>query len=272
MGAGALPPSADRRTVTCPRGQPRAFGPLRAGRPRSQGGAPIRWTWERGQLARSNTPVGLRPTCGRDARAPRGLRYAGPGSAGSLPARTHRWAFGPLAGGTPALPGGSDTLDLGARAACSLEHTGGPSAHLRAGRPRSQGRSDTLDLGARAACPLEHTGGPSAHVRAGRPRSQRAPIRWTWERGQLARLNTPVGLRPTCGRDARAPRSSSRHAWLQSGAGDFSPPSSSFGSARHSLKMRTSQRRQMLRSRRPNTSPIASAFERKKFSSPISSR
>ena len=28
---------------------------------------------------------------------------------------------------------------LGARASCPLEHTGGPSAHLRAGRPRSQG-------------------------------------------------------------------------------------------------------------------------------------
>ena len=28
-----------------------------------------------------------------------------PGSAGILPASTHRWAFGPLAGGTPALPG-----------------------------------------------------------------------------------------------------------------------------------------------------------------------
>ncbi len=54
-------------------------------------------------------------------------------------------------------------------------------------------------------------------------------------------------------------------------AGPF-PPSSSFGSARHSLKIRASQRRQMPRSRRSNTAPIASALERKRFSSPISSR
>ena len=32
---------------------------------------------------------------------------APPGSAGILPAWTHWWAFGPLAGGTPALPGAS---------------------------------------------------------------------------------------------------------------------------------------------------------------------
>ena len=106
---------------------------------------------DRGRPARFNTPVGLRPTCGRDARAPRGrplrsalspgprasrpLQHTGgpsahlrarrprsqgtpaplgafPGTAGVSPASTHRWAFGPLAGGTPAIPG--TTAPLGA--------------------------------------------------------------------------------------------------------------------------------------------------------------
>ena len=64
-------------------------------------------------------------------------------------------------------------------------NTCGPPAHMRAGRPRSQDAASTrtgVDLGSRASCPLEHTGGPSAgrpfpasgRVRAGRPRSQGA--------------------------------------------------------------------------------------------------
>ena len=195
--AGILPASTHRW----------ACGPLAGGTPAIPGNdhasAP---SWDRGHLARFNTPVGLRPTCGRDARDPRERPRIG--------------AF------------------LGTRASCPLQHTGGPAAHLRAGRPRSQGKPFCTDafLGTRASCPLQHTGGPAAHLRAGRPRSQgttthrRLPgtagilpastHRWACgplaggtpalpgndhasapsrERGQLARFNTPVGLRPTAG-------------------------------------------------------------------------
>ena len=157
---------------------------------------------DRGRLARFNTPVGLPPTCGRAARAPRNpsvrrlslgpraacppqltggpaahlragrprsqepLRSAPfPGTAGGSPASTHRWACGPLAGGSPALPG---TPPLGAfpgtagslpasthRWACRpLQLTGGPAAHLRAGRPRSQEEAPHRSL--TALSPLSH--------------------------------------------------------------------------------------------------------------------
>ena len=142
---------------------------LRAGRPRSQEGAPgesgYAWahSWERGHLARLNTRMDLQHTSGRDR--------------GKL-AGEHLWAFGPLAGGTPALPGG---------------------------RSRGERLRMGAFLGARASCPLEHTDGPSAHKRT-RP----------WE----ARRGTPVGFRPTCGRDARAPRrvlpGESGYAWAHS--------------------------------------------------------
>ena len=134
--------------------------------------------------SRFNTPVGLRPTCGRDARAPRDPPFgAFPGTAGiprlphagaGLPASTHRWAFGPLAGGTPALPG---TPPFGA-----FPGTAGilpASTHRWAFGPLAGGTP---------ALP-----GSSAR-------------RLSWDRGQLARFNPPVGLRPTCGRVARAPR------------------------------------------------------------------
>ena len=86
------------------------------------------------------TPVGLRPTCGRDARAPRNI--CGPWAhlrAGRPRSQEHLWALGPLAGGTPALPGTS--VGLGptcGRDARAPRNTCGPSAYLRAGRPRSQ--------------------------------------------------------------------------------------------------------------------------------------
>ena len=186
----------------------------RAGRPRSQG-KPLRTAHsrDRGHLARINTPVGLRPTCGRAARAPRNPSAQRiPGIAGILPASTHRWACGPLAGGPPALPGTPPHSAFpGSRASCPHQHTGGPAAHLRAGRPRSQEPLRSVPFpGSRASCPHQHTGGPSAHLRAGRPRSQE-PLRTAHsrDRGHLARINTPVGLRPTCGWDARAPRNPS---------------------------------------------------------------
>ena len=161
----------------------------------------------------------------------------------------HRRPTDVQAGGPPALPGETPPHSAfpGPRASCPHQHTGGPSAHMRAGRPRSQGHPlrTAPFLGARASCPHQHTGGPSAHMRAGRPRSQeplrsapfpgsrascphqhtgglrptcgraaRAPRNpsarcLSWDRGHLARINTPVGLRPTCGRAARAPRNPS---------------------------------------------------------------
>ena len=127
-----------------------ACGPLAGGSPALPGTpAPLSaFPWERGRLARLNPPVGLRPTCGRAARAPRDTRSA------------RRLALGP-------------------RAARPLQLTGGPAAHLRAGRPRSQGhplRSAPFP-GPRAARPLQHSGGPAAHLWAGRPRSQGHPLR-----------------------------------------------------------------------------------------------
>ena len=209
---------------------------------------------ERGHLARFDTPVGLRPTCGRAARGPRNpsarrlslgarascpLRHTGgpsahvragrprsqeplrsvpfPGSAGILPASTHRWACGPLAGGTPALPGTVPLgcLSLGARASCPLRHTGGPSAHVRAGRPRSQeplrsapfpGSAGILPASTHRWAFGPRAGGPPAVP--GTPPLGAFP----WERGHLARFDTPVGLRPTCGRAARGPRNPSATA------------------------------------------------------------
>ena len=172
--------------------------------------------WERGQLARFNSPVGLRPTCGRDARAPRnrsarclsrerghlarfnspvGLRPtaggtpalpgtpplgAFPRSAGILPASTHRWACGPLAGGSPALPG---TTPLGClsrergRLARLNTLVGLRSTCGRVARAPRETPAQGAFPGPRASCPLQLTGGPSAHLRARRPRSQGHPLR-----------------------------------------------------------------------------------------------
>ena len=62
---------------------------------------------ERGHLARFNTPVGLRPTCGRDARGPRNTAPHGrfPWERGHLARFNTRAGLRPTAGGTPALPG-----------------------------------------------------------------------------------------------------------------------------------------------------------------------
>ena len=186
------------------------YGPsahLRAGRPRSQG-----------ERTRSREP-----SAGRVGRVASGetMTQAVPflGTRASCPLE-HRWAFGPLAGGTPALPGGrtrsrepsagrvgrvasGETMTqavpfLGTRASCPLEHlwafgplAGGTPA-LPGGRTRSRGpsagrvgrvasgetmRQAALFLGARASCPLQHTCGPSALLRAGRPRSREHRVR-----------------------------------------------------------------------------------------------
>ena len=267
-----------------------ALGPRAGGPPAVPGTAPLgAFPWERGHLARFDTPVGLRPTCGRAARGPRNrsarclslgarascpLGHTGgpaahvragrprsqepfrsvpfPGSAGILPAWTHRWACGPRAGGPPAVPG---TVPLGAfpweRGHLARFNTPvglRPTCGRAARGPRNR-TARCLPLGARASCPLRHTGGPTAHVRAGRPRSQEplrsvpfpgsagilpaSTHRWAygpraggppavpgtaplgafpWERGHLARFDTPVGLRPTCGRAARGPRNRSATA------------------------------------------------------------
>ena len=140
-----------------------------------------RLPWDRGQLARLDTPVGLRPTCGRAARDPRDTR-----SARRLPRDRGQLA----------------RLDtpVGLRPTCG-----------RAARGPRNPSARRLSLGPRAACPLGHTGGPAAHLRAGRPRSQGNPSarRLPRDRGRLARFNSPVGLRPTCGRAARGPRNPS---------------------------------------------------------------
>ena len=191
---------------------------------------------DRGRLARFYTPVGLRPTCGRAARAPRDnpsarrlswdpsarrlspgpraarpLQLTGgpaahlragrprsqeplrsatfPGTAGGSPASTHRWACRPLAGGSPALPG--ETPPLG-----DFPGTAG-------GSPASTHRW--------AFGPL--AGGPPALP--GTP----APLgAFPRDCGRLARFNSPVGLRPTCGRDARGPGNPSARRAPRDGA------------------------------------------------------
>ena len=57
------------------------------------------------------------------------------------------------------------TQPLGARASCPLEHTGGPSAHMRAGRPRSQGGSDALDVSSCAKTRIAAAPGGSSSTR-----------------------------------------------------------------------------------------------------------
>ena len=126
-----------------------AFGPLAGGTP-ALPGTPFRmgaFPGTAGILPASThrwafaTPVGLRPTCGRDARAPRN----------TVPHGRFPWDRGHLARfNTPV----------------GLRNTCGPSAHLRAGRPRSQEHRSAwaLSLGPRASCPLQHTGGPSQHL------------------------------------------------------------------------------------------------------------
>ena len=173
-----------------------ASGRGRARRPRSQGkSAPLGGlSWERGHLARFNTPLGLRRVVhcrppaggGRDARDPRGnpLRLGGfPGSAGILPASTHRWACGgssiaglrPGAGATPAIPGEI-------RSAWGLSRERGHLARFN------------TPVGLRR---VVHCRPPAGGGRDARdPSGKSAPLGGlSWERGHLARFNTPVGLR-----------------------------------------------------------------------------
>ena len=104
--------------------------------------------------------------------------------------------------------------------ACSC---GGPVARLRAGRPRSQGVAlGAMFLGARASCPQRAEGPQSADrsdtpepgpLRPRRPMPSRPALGAlprtgageARERGRRP-LAHVAGLRPACGRDARAPR------------------------------------------------------------------
>ena len=160
-----------------------ACGPL-AGEPPAIPGTPAppgAFPRERGRLARFNSPAGLPPTCGRDARAPRDTR-----SAQRFPRDRGRLArFNSPAGLRPGRVAraprdnrSARRFPPGPRAARPLQLTGGPPAHLREGRPRSQEHPlrSALSPGPRAARPLQLTGGPPAHLRASRPRSQE-PLR-----------------------------------------------------------------------------------------------
>ena len=102
-GAPVLPGGAAPARWTCASFVSRLSGPparLRAGRPRSQGAAPARWTCASFVSRLSGPPVRLR------AGRPRSQG----GRSGALDVRVFRVAvvraFGPVAGGTPALPGG----------------------------------------------------------------------------------------------------------------------------------------------------------------------
>ena len=139
-----------------------------------------RFPRDRGHLARFNSPAGLRPTCGRDARDPRNpsaRRF--PRDRGRLARFNTPVGLPPTCGRDARAPRNPSArrLSPGPRASCPLQHTGGPSAHLRAGRLRSQEPlRSALSPGPRASCPLQLTGGPPAHLRARRPRSQE-PLR-----------------------------------------------------------------------------------------------
>ena len=120
-----------------------------------------RLPWERGHPARFNTPVGLRNTGGPSAhlraRRPRSQEQRSAwalalGARASCPLQhtgglsEHRWAFGPLAGETPALPGtpfrmGAFPGTVGILPASTHRWDCGPR---RAGRPEFR---RTLDAG-----------------------------------------------------------------------------------------------------------------------------
>ena len=177
--------------------------------------------------------AGLRPACGRDARAPRGwpcercswergpkarkvprgatppshppprprampsrpalgaLPRTGTGEARVRGARLAMWrACGPLAGGTPALPGSGPGSDVPGSAGILPAPGRRPAKcreerHTRAGHPPRPRRPmpSRPALGA-----LPRTGAGGARERGCRP------------------LADTAGLWPACGRDARAPR------------------------------------------------------------------
>ena len=174
-------------------------------------------SWERGPLARTGPKARKAPTgatcpsrllpraghtsaggaqCrrGRPWVPCRGRALEKPESVGVAPLPMRR-AFGPLAGGTPALPGcGSGSDVLGARASCPH----------RAEGPQSADRSDTPEPATPPSRPHPRPRRPmpSRSVLGALPRTGTGGAR---ERGRRP-LGDVAGLRPACGRDARAPR------------------------------------------------------------------
>ena len=137
---------------------------------------------ERGCRPLAHT-AGLRPACGRDARAPRGWpRERCPGSAGILPAtgrrparrreeRHARAGYSPARGVVMGVMGSPGSAGV---------------ARARRVRPAC-GRDARAPRGALGVMGFpESAGRPLAHV---------------------------AGLRPACGRDARAPRGGERCSW-----------------------------------------------------------
>ena len=223
-GSAGILPASGRRPAR--RRQERH---ARASHPPARGTAPGAMSWERWGLpeAQASRPLahvaGLRPACGRDARAPRdGARasLADPAPQGHSKLSARR-LMGPCREQVRVL--GSDVL--GARAS-------GPH---RAEGPQGADRSDTPEPATpppeawlRERCPgsagiLPASGRRPAkrrqerHARASHPPARgTAPGAMSWERWGLpeAQASRPLahvaGLRPACGRDARAPRDGAR--------------------------------------------------------------
>ena len=98
------------------------------------------------------------------------------GSTGVPPASTQPCRVHCAFGGTPASQGSSSTRHFpGTPQLARLSTPVGLRPTVRVGRPRSQGTAPRCLSRDRGPCPLEHTGGPSAHLRAGRPRSRGCP-------------------------------------------------------------------------------------------------
>ena len=183
MGAMAFPRAWACRPH-CSYGGPSAR--LRAGRPRSQGGPGSDVPGSAGILPAS----GRRPAkCREERHARAGYSLArgvvmgvmgSPESVGVARLLIRR-AFGPLAGGTPALPGGGLGSDVPGSAGSSAARIGPKARKVPRGAtplsrllPRHARGGDGSDgvsreRGCRSVCSY---GGPSARLRAGRPRSQ----------------------------------------------------------------------------------------------------
>ena len=235
-GTPALPGTPAGLRPACGRGarDPRnSCGPparLRAGRPRSQGLLRACGPLAGGTPAIPGTPAGLRPACGRGARDPgNSCEPSDRLRAGRSRFRELLRACGPLAGGTPAIPG----TPAGLRTACRRDardpgNSYGPADRLRTGRPRSRellracgplagGASAILGTpaGLQTACGrgARDPGNSCGHadrLRAGRLRSREllracGPLAG----GTPAIPGTPAGLRTACGRGARDPGNSS---------------------------------------------------------------
>ena len=233
---GALPRTGAgeaRERGRCPLGHVAGLWPACGRDARAPRGWPWeRCSWERGHLARIGPKARKAPTEATPPSRPpprrrrpmpsrrpwvhcRGRPLEKPASVGV--ARLAMWrACGPLAGGTPALPGCGPVSDVpgsagilpasGRRPAKRRQkrharagHPPAGGAQCRRGRPWVHCRGLALEKPASVASPAWPCGGPVARLRAGRPRSQGVAL------GAMF-----LGARASCPHRAEGPQSADR--------------------------------------------------------------